>query len=273
MNMDRLKGLLGFDHAEDVSEEAPPPEAPSVGLLYEKQVQTMESDISILDDDDHSKEKRLHREAEKAVLSAAEDSLKRLHMVQMGRCPECGAHLMRHLFASICDKCGWHEYEAPRAGPIRVHLKNRPEPVEGDRAYIVKPDSVLVVRDEVVVARVNQDVVSWIEYGWSKDEIDSRHHQVVNQMSLLCGWCNQVCDPDKDGFHAAQVAFGSTQERYTFCSDDCYEAFRRMYPSRVDRNCYEHNCSECNLCVKRYDDETDGIRLLAKDYVNLKKKG
>ncbi len=273
MNMDRLKGIFGFDHEPEVRVDDAATDSPPVGLLHEKQVQMMESDISILEDDDHSKEKRLHREAEKAVVSAAEDSLKRLHMLQMGRCPECGGHLIRHLFASICDQCGWNEYESPRTGPVRVHLKNRAEPVEGHRVYVVKPGSVLVIRDEVVIARVNQDVVSWIEYGWSKDEIDARHRQVVDQMSLLCGWCNKDCDPDKDGFHLAQVAFGSTQARYTFCSDECYEAFRRMYPSRVDRDCYERNCSECNLCTKRYDDETDGIRLLAKDYLNPKQKG
>ena len=55
-----------------------------------------------------------------------------------------------------------------------------------------------------------------------------------------------------------------------FCSAACYEAFRKMYPSRVHRNCYETKCSECNLCTKRYDDETDGIRMIAKDFLKIK---
>ena len=91
-------------------------------------------------------------------------------------------------------------------------------------------------------------------------------------MSIPCGWCNKPCDPDKDGFHLAQVALGSTQERYTFCSDDCYEAFRKMYPARVHRDCYERNCNECDLCIKRYDDDVAGARMLAKDYLQTKQR-
>jgi hypothetical protein len=69
-----------------------------------------------------------------------------------------------------------------------------------------------------------------------------------------------------------QVAFGASQERYCFCSDECYEAFRKMYPARVHRNCYERNCAECNLCIKRYGDEAEGVRMLAKDYLTIRKK-
>jgi len=126
---------------------------------------------------------------------------------------------------------------------------------------------MVVVKNDVVVAWVNRDYIVWIEYGWAPEEIDMRHRQILDRLTLLCGWCNKECDPHEDGFHVAQIAFGSTQERYTFCSDACYEAFRKMYPARVDRNCYERNCTECNLCIKRYDDNGEGLRLLAKDYL------
>ena len=86
-------------------------------------------------------------------------------------------------------------------------------------------------------------------------------------MTLHCDWCNNAADPEKDGFHSVHVAFGASQARYCFCQDECYESFRRMYPSRVDRNCYERNCAECNLCIKRYDDDSDAIHMLAKDYL------
>ena len=66
------------------------------------------------------------------------------------------------------------------------------------------------------------------------------------------------------------IAFGATQERYCFCSDDCYEAFRQMYPARVHRNCYERACDTCDLCIKRYRDEAEGIRTLAKDLLRMK---
>jgi hypothetical protein len=271
MNIDKLKELLGIDAPE--ADEKPGDAAPAPGLLHEEQRQQMASDIAVLEDEDRSLDQRLQREAEKTVQSAAEQSLRRLHVVRLGRCPECGNHLSRHLFASVCESCGWNEYEVPRQGPVRVHLSGRPEPIEGDRCYFVKPDFVLVVRREVVVARVRAGAVDWIEYPWTPGEIEQRHRQAVQQMKLLCSWCEKECDPDRDGFHLAQVAFGSTQERHTFCSDECYEAFRRMYPARVHRNCYDRNCAECTLCVKRYPDDADGVRLLAKDYLRAKGAG
>lgn len=74
-----------------------------------------------------------------------------------------------------------------------------------------------------------------------------------------CAWCEKTCQSGQDGFHLVHVAFGTTQERHCFCSDDCYEAFRRMYPSRVHRNCYETACADCPFCIKRYADESDAF--------------
>ncbi len=271
MNIDRIKELLGLerdpDHPSDENEKTP-----DIVLLHDEQKEEMERAISVLDDDEGTVEKKAQQEAERTIQTAAQETLKRLHIVQLGRCPTCGSHLHRHLFASICDACGWYDYEAPRRGPVRIHLRQRPEPIEGERCYLVKPNALVVVKNDVVVAWVNRDAVAWIEYGWTAEEIDMRHRQILDRITLLCGWCNKECDPDQDGFHVVQVAFGSTQERYTFCSDACYEAFRKMYPARVDRDCYERNCSECNLCIKRYDDDGEGLRLLAKDYLRLRKK-
>ncbi|MCL1856657.1 MAG: hypothetical protein FWF84_03310 [Kiritimatiellaeota bacterium] len=87
---------------------------------------------------------------------------------------------------------------------------------------------------------------------------------------ILCGWCGKEADVAKDGFALAHVAFGSTQERYCFCSDACYEAFRLMYPSRVHRNCYDTPCAECTACIKRYDDEAEGMKTVAKDKLTVK---
>jgi hypothetical protein len=79
---------------------------------------------------------------------------------------------------------------------------------------------------------------------------------------LICDWCEKNAKPDADGFHMCQIAFGAAQERYCFCSDDCFEAFRKMYPSRVHRNCYERSCDGCEWCHKRYENEHEGIRAL-----------
>lgn len=83
--------------------------------------------------------------------------------------------------------------------------------------------------------------------------------QIVAQAEQPCAWCNTPCRPDKDGFHLVHVALGAVQERHCFCSDECYEAFRRMYPARVHRNCYERSCAECSYCIKRYVNESDGF--------------
>jgi hypothetical protein len=155
---------------------------------------------------------------------------------------------------------------------VRVHLKDQNRPIEGDRCYRVRSGTLLVVEGEVVIAKIARDALSWVEYIWEDEEIDQRHREVIENLDINCGWCNQPAVPDKDGFHLVHVAFGTSQERYCFCSDDCYEAFRKMYPARVDRNCYERNCAECNLCVKRYDDEAEGVRLLAKDFLKIKRR-
>ncbi len=265
----RLKRMLGLGKSRE-PDEGRNGEKGSASLLHEDQQEWFERDMSIIADEDNSRGDRVQEEAEKEVRSAARDSLKKLHVMQRGHCPLCGDNLRQHLFASICDACGWHTYEAPRHGPVRVHLANSSEKIEGERCYEVKSGGVLVIDRDVVTARIPALSVSWIEYVWDPKEIDQRHRQVVDRMELRCGWCAAPADPDKEGFHLVHAAFGAAQERYCFCGDDCYEAFRKMYPARVHRDCYERNCSECDLCMKRYGDEADGLRVIAKDYLSTK---
>jgi hypothetical protein len=260
-----------------IRKQTPGSDSPAVdaalkeSLLLGNQRERFEHDIQILDDQ-HVGEAEIHKEAEKQLREAAETSLKRLHVIQRGRCPQCGDSLRQHLFASICDNCGWYLFDAPRRGSVRVHLANSTDVVTGDRCYVVKNGAVLVLSKDVVVARVPPASVSWVEYVWEPDELDQRNKDVLDRLTIPCGWCGQVADPEADGFHMVQVAFGSSQERYCFCSDDCFEAFRKMYPSRVHRNCYERSCSDCDLCQKRYEDEADGLRSLAKDYLKERRR-
>lgn len=241
-------------------------------IFQELQKEDLERDISILDDEDGSREQKLQKVAEKEVQSAAEDSLKRFHIVKMGRCPVCGEHLRQHLFAHICEACGWHTFEVPRNGPVRVHLRHREASVEGERCYILKQGDCLVVKNDMVIAKLPADSYDYVEYVWDTNEIEQRHKQVAAQLHIGCGWCGEPADPTKDGFHLVHAAFGASQERYCFCSDECYEAFRKMYPARVHRNCYERDCAECNLCTKRYGGEAEGIRMLAKDFLSISRK-
>jgi hypothetical protein len=98
----------------------------------------------------------------------------------------------------------------------------------------------------------------------SGDATEPRDGHAQAPSPLLCSWCNKASDPEQDGFHLCHVAFGGFQERYCFCSDECYEAFRKMYPARVHRNCYERDCADCDLCVKRYPDEADDYHALTR---------
>jgi ribosomal protein L32 len=269
--MARLKGILGRNREARENEPETEGEEASSPIMTAEHAEDREHDISILADEDGTKEQRLQQQATKEVQSAAEDSLKKLHVLRLGRCPSCGEHVRRHLFASICESCGWHNFDVPRNGPVRVHLTEEGRVIEGERCYSVKSGALLVVKDDLVVAKVARDAYDLIEYVWSPSEIKQRHMQLADQLQVTCGWCNGKADPEEDGFHLVHVAFGATQERYCFCCDECYEAFRKMYPARVHRNCYERDCSQCNLCVKRYADGSEGMHLLAKDYVMIQK--
>lgn len=83
--------------------------------------------------------------------------------------------------------------------------------------------------------------------------------RIVATQEQPCAWCNTPCRPEQDGYHLVHVALGAFQERHSFCSDDCFEAFRRMYPARVHRDCYERECRSCHYCLKRFEDELDGL--------------
>jgi len=239
-------------------------------VLPDQQRDKLEKDILILDDEFGLKEKRVHKEAERQVQDAAEDSLKQLHVIQMGLCPRCGEHLNENLFATVCEACGWNTYEVPARGPVRIHLRTSETPIEGDRCYVTATGDVFLMKNDVVIAKISKSAVNWIEYIWTEAEIAQRYRQVVDRLKITCSWCEKEADPKQEGFCLVQVAFGSCQERYVFCSQECYEAFRKMYPSRVHRNCYERRCAECDLCTKRYDDESEGVRMIAKDFIKVK---
>ena len=251
--------------------ELPTPLIPDI-QLPEDQQEMLDNDVSILDGDAGANSERLENDAKKTVINAAENSIKQMHVVRLGRCPVCGEHLYQHMAASVCPSCGWNKYDLPRTGKVKIHLRNNGGIVEGEKAYVLKDNTCLVMSGDVVIAKVPNNAYDWVEYVWPQEELIQRRQQANGKLRVICGWCNQETDPSKDGFHLVHVAFGSSQERHCFCSDECLEAFRKMYPSRVHRNCYERNCSECNLCYKRYGGEAEEMRLLAKDYIRITKK-
>jgi hypothetical protein len=268
--MTNLKGLFGFGRKPEGESKAGdvPEHAPVVAAEHEEQ---REHDLSLLDDEDGAKELRLHQQATKEVQSAAETSIKKLHVLRLGRCPECGEHLRRHLFATICEACGWHSFEVPKTGGVIVHLAGGGQ-IVGDCCHAVRNGDLLLLKDGMVIAKIARSGYSRIEYLWSENDINQRRRQIIDRLNLTCGWCNDTANPDDGGFHLVHVALGATQERYCFCSDPCFEAFRKMYPARVHRDCYERDCAECDLCTKRYADGSEGMHMLAKDYLTIRKK-
>ena len=242
---------------------------PSDILFQDQDQERLEEDLRVISEENMVE--RSQKTAAKEVRSAAEHSLKRLHILQRGRCPQCGDALRQHLFVSVCDSCGWSSWSTPRTGGVKVHLVSGEDPVVGDSAYTVKDGVTILLRGETVFARFPPHAVLWVEYVWTEAELKERERSLRDRMSIACGWCGKDTDSESDGFHLVQAAFGTTQERYCLCSDDCYEAFRKMYPSRIHRNCYERDCDTCNLCVKRYRGETNGMRALPKDFLKVPK--
>ena len=243
-------------------------DTPASTLFHDQEQERLDENLRVIAEE--SAVERSQKTAERKVRTAAEQSLNRLHILQRGRCPECGDALRQHLFVSVCDSCGWSSWSTPKSGGIRVHLVHGGEPVVGDAAYFVRDGVTLVRRGESVVARIPRGTVSWIEYVWTDTELRERERGLRERLNITCGWCGKETDPESDGFHLVHAAFGTTQERYCLCSDDCYEAFRKMYPSRIHRNCYDRDCDDCDLCLKRYRNESYGIRALPKDFLKTK---
>lgn len=259
----RLIGLLRrqFPSNEDLANSAN--DLLNDAIIQGDQREQIEQDKKLLEEGEYSGADEITREARRRLKEAAEQSLRSLKVIQGGRCPKCGEHLRQHLFAAICDSCGWNSYEVPRTGSVKIHLLEPGVFLEGERVHVLADGTILLLRNDAVVARLRKEALGWIEYIWPDGELRQRRKRVLDRLTVKCSWCEKVCDPDADGFHVVQVAFGTDQERFSFCCDECYEAFRKMYPSRVHRNCYERSCKDCELCVKRYEDEIESIRSLS----------
>jgi hypothetical protein len=197
-------------------------------------------------------------DAERAVTDATSADIRGLKMIERGRCPECSARTHALLYTIICPNCGWYRRQVPDVGRCRVHLDND-EVVECDRVFPAKGGAFLCVTDGVVVDFVVQQYVKRVEYLWSPEELSSERERMRRARTGLCSWCeSDLTQSEEGGPYDEYVAFGAVQEHYVFCSKKCMEAFRRQYPSRIHRNCYETDCAVCDKCVKRYD--VDGFR-------------
>jgi len=193
--------------------------------------------------------KRIISQIGDEIKDAEAESLRYLKFLEEGRCPECGWEIVQFLFTSVCPHCGWSSFISPKRGRTRVHLVTG-DIIECQGAFDTKRDYVLCVTDDVVKTRVLRDKVAYIEYGWSEEEIEEKRLQRERERKQICDWCGRKAP--REEMEPVYVAFGAYQERYFFCSDECKLAFQKQYPTRIHRNCYERDCSECNECIKRY---------------------
>jgi hypothetical protein len=206
----------------------------------------------------HKELDRAGSEVKEVVTRAAQADLRQMMMIQHGRCPQCQGRTDSFLFTVVCPSCGWHRREAPDAGRCVVHMDTG-DLIECDRTYRTSGGEVLCVKDGVVIAQVAKAHVVRTDYLWTPEELDALRERARKLAKGLCSWCERdLAGAGPDGPLVDYVAIGAFQERYVFCSEACMASFRKHYPSRIHKNCYETECRDCDKCIKRYDD--DGFR-------------
>ena len=194
-------------------------------------------------------------EVKVAVSEAAKTDIRNIMFIDQGRCPQCHGRTERFLFTVVCPSCGWFRRKIPESGHSIVHL-NDGKKIVCD--YVHRgAEEYLCIRDDVVIAEVMRSSVFSIEHAWKENELEEARANARKIHEGACSWCEaSLSEADPDEVSEDYVAFGNTQEHYLFCSEKCQRAFRKQYPSRIHRNCYETECNQCDLCIKRFDTRT-----------------
>jgi hypothetical protein len=192
-------------------------------------------------------------EVKEAVSRATRADIRSIKLIEQGRCPVCQARTENFLYTVVCPSCGWFRRSVPEGGRSVVHLRSG-EKIECEHVYRGGSDEYLCIHDGVVVSQVSRSIVARIDHIWEKEELEKARVDARRLLFGICSWCEKsLAEADPGGPWLDYVAFGATQERHVFCSERCQKDFRRQYPSRVHRDCYETNCDECDKCIKRYD--------------------
>jgi hypothetical protein len=158
----------------------------------------------------------------------------------------------------LCPACGWYRRSIPDSGHSTLHLSSG-DTIECDYVHLTSDGEYLCVTDGVVVSQVMRRHVVHIDYTWEEGELAAARERLRRRRVGICSWCEKdLATLEAEEPLVDYVAFGAMQERYVFCSEKCMREFRRQYPSRVHRNCYQTDCGACSQCLKRYD--TDGFR-------------
>jgi hypothetical protein len=204
---------------------------------------------------------RADSEVKVTVAEANKSDIRNIMLIDQGRCPQCQGRLERFLFTDVCPSCGWYRRKVPEIGHSIVHL-NDGKKIVCDYVHRGK-DEFLCIKDEVVIAEVMRSSVFRIEHAWKDDELERARENSRRLREGICSWCEKpLSESEHDDAGEDYVAFGTTQEHYFFCSEKCQRAFRKQYPSRIHRNCYETDCNQCTLCIKRFDTRSFKRRIL-----------
>ncbi len=196
---------------------------------------------------------RADTEVKEVVSKATQADIRNILLIDQGRCPVCAARTENFLFTVVCPSCGWFRREIPDRGSATVHLETD-ETIECDYVHHGSRDEFLCIREGVVISELMRSEVKRIDYVWAEGELDQARGLARKLKNGICSWCeSDLGESPPEDHHEDFVAFGAFQERYIFCSEKCQRAFRKHYPARVHRNCYEVDCNQCNLCTKRYD--------------------
>ncbi len=208
-------------------------------------------DISVLGD--RKEFYRADTEVKEVVSRATQTDIRNILLIDMGRCPQCHGRTESFLYTVVCPSCGWFRREVPSRGSSIVTMKSG-QTISCDYIHHSNRNEILCIRDGVVIAEIMVDELSKIDHVWETNELDEARILQHRVKTGICAWCERsIAETEPEGHGIDYVAFGAMQERYLFCTEKCQRAFRKHFPARVHRNCYEVDCNVCSLCIKRFD--------------------
>ena len=229
-------------------------------IVIEGQKEEAEEAMNLIVKDGKNNLDETMEEINAAVQEAAKASLRDIRLMEEGRCPSCGHKTQQFLFTSVCASCGWFSFISPEEGNLNIHLKDG-TPIECGTTFDTHGGYILGITDGVVRAKVSTDNVRHIEFVWSDDEIARKRKTIAQEQAGVCSWCEKsLTEMEEDQEpRIVYASFGVSQDRFVFCSERCEDGFKKQYPVRVHKNCYNRTCLDCDLCNKKYSGEDETI--------------
>ena len=236
-------------------------------IYFEGQEEQVQEAMDLLSQDSKESLDEALVEVTETVREAAKASLRDLKLMEEGHCPSCGHKALRQfLFTAVCANCGWFSFISPEEGKSLIHLASG-KTIECGTTFDTKGGFLLGITDGVVRAKVTKEKVEYVEFAWTDEEIRKKRDSRVKEQAGIDSWTEKPLSEYENDPIIVYAAFGPSQERYVFGSEENAEAFKKQYPVRVHKNCYERPCVDCDLCSQRFTGEDETI------YLQLVKEG